>query len=222
MPKPEVWGPPIWNLFHVFTVNLKEQHFKEIGLQLFHYFKRLSNFLPCPDCSRHSQIFFNKIKLSDIKSKDSLVNIYYICHNKVNQRNRKKPFLVGDLTQYQYADLISTFNNFSKNYIVKGDISALSDIFHRNLIFNSFKSWIMQHINKFYNIHERPRRIEFIQIEKIIIKKEKEEQSSEQSKTETTILYKEDEQEEQEKEEDHLQIDESIYDPDVPCYIDVN
>lgn len=160
MPKPEIWGPPIWKLFHAFTINLKPEFFDTTGVELFFYLKALSNYLPCPDCSRHSREFYAKINPKSIKDKQSLVNIFYILHNNVNIKKRKSPFSIEDLKIYEYIDLCQVFNSFSNIYIIHVQASMLSDILHRNMLFQKFRKWFMTNINKFYNPSDLPPTIE--------------------------------------------------------------
>ena len=61
MSPPEVWGPPIWTLFHTLVEKINERHHHLIYQQLFNIIKQICTYLPCPECSIDAVIFLSKV-----------------------------------------------------------------------------------------------------------------------------------------------------------------
>lgn len=150
---PSVWGPPVWCLFHVLTVNLKEESFNVIGKVLFHYIKRLCNFLPCVECSIHSKIFFSKLNDSSIDTKIKLMNTLYVFHNIVNKKKHKNLYNYEDVVpRYNNLRIINVYNNFVKIYNTKGNLNQINESFHRQRLLLEFKKWLIFNLKHFNNI----------------------------------------------------------------------
>ena len=64
MSPPEIWGPPIWILFHTLSEKIDDIAYNKLYLQLFNFIVRICKFLPCPDCSTHASNILAKIKVS--------------------------------------------------------------------------------------------------------------------------------------------------------------
>jgi hypothetical protein len=60
---PQVWGPPIWILFHTLAEKINESDYSRIGLELYGYIRQICNYLPCPDCSQHATRFLSTVKI---------------------------------------------------------------------------------------------------------------------------------------------------------------
>ena len=146
---PSHWGPPTWILFHTLASKLKEDKFQEIGLQLFAHISQICHQLPCPECASHAKLFLSKVNVSDLKDKNSLINLLYVFHNAVNTRKSKTLHKYEDINNYASHNIIITFNNFSKNFTSNGNMRLLADNFHRKQFLGSFKKWLMQHISCF-------------------------------------------------------------------------
>ena len=58
---PSKWGPPIWTLFHTLAEQITDEGYNVIGKQLYSYILKICKYLPCPDCSNHATIFFEKL-----------------------------------------------------------------------------------------------------------------------------------------------------------------
>ena len=88
MSPPEVWGPPIWTLFHVLAEKINERVYPFYAGQLFSVIKNICSALPCPECTSDASIFLGKIKIQDLKTKTDFKNMVYLFHNYVNAKKR--------------------------------------------------------------------------------------------------------------------------------------
>jgi hypothetical protein len=146
MPAPEVWGPPIWTLFHVLAENINSEHYNTIFPQLFALIKRVCAFLPCPECSQHATQFLAKLKPQDVSSKENFKNTFYLFHNMVNVRKKKPLYNYGNMDKYKYIPVTIAFNNFVKVYNTRGNMKMISESFRRQLIIKDFKAWLTNNI----------------------------------------------------------------------------
>lgn len=149
MPPPEIWGPPVWTLFHVLTQKINEEHFKILMPPLFNHMKNICSFLPCPECSLHARQFLSKINVNEIKTKTDFINIFYIFHNNVNKRKRKPLFNYDLMEKYNKISVVDAFNSFIVVYNTKGNLKLLTESFHRNMVLSEFKRWLKNHIKYF-------------------------------------------------------------------------
>jgi len=156
MPKPEVWGPCVWTLFHVLIEKLREDEYNKIGLQLFQLFVRICKNLPCPECSKDATIFLAKIKTTNLKNKIDLQNTFYIFHNYVNAKKRKPLFNYSNINVYKKYNILHTINMFIKNYHTKGNMQLLNESFQRKLVINDLKSFITKNIFAFRQKQDEP------------------------------------------------------------------
>ena len=137
------WGPPTWKFIHTIIVKIKEEHFERILPQLYVFIVRICTFLPCPECSQHATAFLREVNIKNIKSKDDLAKIFFVLHNMVNKRLGKPQFIDKNLHYYGSLSLINTYNQFSQNYHTHGNMSMITDSFHRRMIQRDLKQWIM-------------------------------------------------------------------------------
>jgi hypothetical protein len=146
MPPPEVWGPPVWTLFHTLSAQLVNV---DLIRPLFMYIQRVCNFLPCPECSQDATIFLQKVNLNDIKTVEDLSKTLYIFHNHVNRKKQKGLFNYSELVKYKSYSLIKAYHNFARVYNTRGNMKLLADEFQRSMIISEFKQWIGTNINSF-------------------------------------------------------------------------
>ena len=158
MSPPEIWGPPIWTLFHVLAEKINEKHFHYLFPELLNYIKRICSFLPCPEFSRDATFFLSKITPNTIKNKNDFINTIYIFHNYVNSKKNKPLFNYNNIKNYKYFNVINIFNNFIRNYNTKGNMKLLSESFQRKLIIKDFSLWFKKNIRcfiQFSNYHKK-------------------------------------------------------------------
>ena len=149
--KPEIWGPPIWLFIHSLVFKLKDEMYVYVGIQLFNMIKRITSYLPCPECSQHAVNFLSGINTNTIKTKQELIRVLYLFHNSVNVRKNKPLYNFSDLNKYESVNLQEAYNNFRKVYHNRGNMNLLAESFQRDLILKDLKIWLSHHSNKFYN-----------------------------------------------------------------------
>ena len=147
--KPEIWGPPIWLFIHSLASKLKDEMYVYVGPQLFIMIRRITAYLPCPDCSHHAIQFLSGINPETIKTKQELVRVLYLFHNSVNVRKNKSLYNFSELNKYENVNLQNAYNNFRKVYHNRGNMNLLAETFQRDLLLKDLKIWLKQHSNKF-------------------------------------------------------------------------
>jgi len=144
------WGPPIWKLFHTFAEKVKEEDFNNIKQQLISFIIQICNVLPCPYCAQHAKLFWKNTKLDTIITKSDLQKVLFVFHNSVNKRTLKLTFNYENLNAtYNNKNLINEYNHFCSKFNTNGNMTLLSDSFHRKRLLNSLKIWLIANINCF-------------------------------------------------------------------------
>ena len=149
MSPPEVWGPPVWTLFHTLSTQLIND---DLIRPLFSYIQRVCKFLPCPECSQDATIFLQKVNLNDIKTADDLSKTLYIFHNHVNRKKHKQLFNYSELAKYKTYSLIKVFHIFTRVYNTRGNMRLIADEFQRNMVIAEFKRWLGANICSFKTV----------------------------------------------------------------------
>jgi hypothetical protein len=149
MSPPEVWGPPIWMLFHMLAEKINDDYYNILYRQLFNNIVNVCKYLPCPECSNHASHFLAKVKVNELKDKTAFKNMLYIFHNHVNVRKRKSLYNYADMDKYKYVKIIPVLNRFIAVYNTKGNMQQLNQSFQRQFIIKHFKTWIMTNIRAF-------------------------------------------------------------------------
>lgn len=149
MSPPEVWGPAVWTLFHTFAEKINEEAYPYVSQSLFKMIVRICKFLPCPECSKDASNFLAKIKTTDMKNKTDFRNTFYLFHNYVNAKKRKRLFNSANMHIYGKYRLIDVINNFISKYHTKGNMKLLTESFQRQLVIKEFKSWFSSYIKAF-------------------------------------------------------------------------
>ena len=149
MSPPEVWGPPIWTLFHVLAEKINERAYPFYVGQLFSVIKNICSSLPCPECTQDATIFLGKIKLQDLKTKTDFKNMIYLFHNHVNVKKRKRLYNYSNLEIYKKYNIIKVFNSFISIYHTRGNMNLLAESFRRQLIVKNVKNWFSRNFRIF-------------------------------------------------------------------------
>lgn len=149
MSPPEVWGPPIWTLFHVLAEKINERLYPFYAGQLLNVVKHICSALPCPECTNDATIFLSKIKLQDLKTKDDFKKMIYIFHNYVNVKKRKPLYNYSNLEIYKKYNIINVFNRFISVYHTRGNMKLLAESFQRQNIIKHVKEWFSKNIMAF-------------------------------------------------------------------------
>ena len=156
MPSPEIWGPPVWTLFHVLAEKVNERVYPRIVGQLFDIIKRICSALPCPECSQDATMFLGKIKLHELKTKNDFKNMIYVFHNYVNSKKRKKLYNYSNLEIYKRYNIVYVFNRFISVYHTKGNMNLIAESFQRQMIVKNVRDWFSRNLGCFISRPPQP------------------------------------------------------------------
>ena len=145
MSPPEIWGPAVWILFHTLLEKVDNNYYINVYRSMFRIISRICLYLPCPDCASHASKFLINLKTTDIQTKEKFKNVFYLFHNMVNAKKRKKLFNYANINIYSKYNLIYVINNFIKNYNTKGNMNLIAESFQRELIIKDFKKWFLSY-----------------------------------------------------------------------------
>ncbi len=168
MSPPEVWGPAVWTLFHTLGEKINEEAYPYVSNELFKLIVRICKFLPCPECSTDASNFLAKIKISELKTKTDFKNTFYLFHNYVNSKKRKRLFNYANLNVYNKYKLVDVVNNFIANYHTKGNMRMLTESFQRQFVIKDFKNWFTRSIQAFIKRVNIPPAITTIKMEEVV------------------------------------------------------
>ena len=154
MSPPEVWGPPIWTLFHVLAEKINERVYPFYAGQLFSVIKNICSALPCPECTSDASIFLGKIKIQDLKTKFDFKNMVYLFHNYVNAKKRKRLYNYSGLEIYKNYNIINVFNRFISVYHTRGNMKLLAESFQRQNIIKNIRAWFSKNIMAFMTVQQ--------------------------------------------------------------------
>lgn len=146
---PNQWGPPTWLFLHTLAEKVKEESFPIIGTQIILNIIQITNLLPCPECAKHAKEFWSNVTISNITSKTDLKNLLCFFHNTVNKRRKVPAFKYENLDFYSQKSIIKTFNWFTQNFNTRGNMSLITESFHRDRLLIGLKHWLMLNINHF-------------------------------------------------------------------------
>ena len=85
------WGKACWYVFHTLAFRLLPKNEHLIGELLMHIRNVACN-LPCPDCSQHARQMFDSLKRGAVNNRETLIDMLFQMHNKVNLRTHKPIF----------------------------------------------------------------------------------------------------------------------------------
>jgi hypothetical protein len=88
---PSFWGKSTWLYLHTLTFNYPESPTQDDKTKMYNYFKQLSQFLPCPSCSKAYEIYFNYIPITEyLDDVYGLTFWLYTIHFIVNTKLHKE------------------------------------------------------------------------------------------------------------------------------------
>ena len=85
------WGKACWYVFHTLAYRLLPRK-EYLVNQLLTHIKNVACNLPCPDCSQHARRMFDTVKPGSVNNRETLIEMLYQMHNRVNLRIKKKAF----------------------------------------------------------------------------------------------------------------------------------
>jgi len=146
---PSDWGPPTWLFLHTLAEKIKDERYPLIGQNLIQKIIQICHNLPCPECSVHAKGFWSNVNVHNLKTKQDLINVLFVFHNSVNKRKGKYPFKYEDLEKYKKLTLINQYNIFTQKFNTNGNMNLINESFHRKLMMNSLRKWLMTNISHF-------------------------------------------------------------------------
>jgi len=159
MSPPEVWGPAVWILFHTLAEKINPNAYQYVFPSLFNIIVKICKYLPCPECSSDASFFLAKVKISELKTKESFKRFLCVFHNTVNAKKRKQIFNYSYIGIYQKYNLIKVVKNFISQYQTKGNMKLLTESFQRQFVIKDFKFWFQKYIKAFLtpcNVPKQP------------------------------------------------------------------
>jgi len=136
MANPNEWGPVLWKIVHICSVNLGKERNSLLQKDQINYYnnftKQIGFILPCKVCRKHYYDYALKHKKSVEydELKEYSIQYFLNLHNEVNKEKDKPIFTRDDYqiyTTYRTSDLNSSIKEFEqlfKNYILYKYISS--------------------------------------------------------------------------------------------------
>jgi hypothetical protein len=134
---------------HTLAAKIKETSFPVIGPNLILVLIQICNNLPCPECAQHAKEFWSRVKTSNIKTKDDLINLLFVFHNTVNKRKQLPLFKYENIQYYKTKNIVNTYNTFSRNFNTRGNMNLINESFRRNIMLSSLRAWMMLNLSHF-------------------------------------------------------------------------
>lgn len=107
---------PLWYLFHSIAAKINPIFHKENPTVLWDFIKKTCSVLPCPYCRYHAINYVNKISICQVNTKEKIINVLFVFHNSVNQRNNEKKFQEKELEKYNNANINQIFKLFKQRF----------------------------------------------------------------------------------------------------------
>jgi hypothetical protein len=134
---------------HTLAANIIETSFPVIGPNLILVLIQICNNLPCPECAQHAKDFWSRVKTSNIKTKDDLINLLFVFHNTVNKRKQLPLFKYENIQYYKTKNIVNSYNTFSRNFNTRGNMNLINESFRRNIMLSSLRAWMMLNLSHF-------------------------------------------------------------------------
>ena len=85
------WANGYWNFFHIFACNLNTEKINKKNLKLIHLFiNNLIMSIPCEKCKIDTVQYFENKSFSKLSKKNEFITFFYLFHNYVNFKTKKK------------------------------------------------------------------------------------------------------------------------------------
>ena len=141
----QLWGVPIWILFHTLSIKIKPCSFQSIRIDLLKIILTICKNLFCPYCADHAVDYLEKNRFVFINSIEELKDFLFVFHNSVNIKTNKPIFLLDDLKK--------TYENLNTRDVV-GNVLKPNNCFHKNFdieFIEELRIWFDAHVDDFYN-----------------------------------------------------------------------
>tara|TARA_B100000963_G_scaffold361917_1_gene400866 strand:+ start:577 stop:1176 length:600 start_codon:yes stop_codon:yes gene_type:complete len=140
------WGSPTWLLFHSLAQKVNSEKYKKHYKIFWTFIRDVCNGLPCPYCRSHAVNYLNRIKLSDVNTKEKLINTLFVFHNSVNLRTGKGEESKNILKKYKSSNLNKILELFMSRFFVSYIGTRHFDDWIKNKLKEKVKIFV-----KFYN-----------------------------------------------------------------------
>jgi len=146
------WGKPTWQFFHVFSMKIKEDFFKQNRVEILNIISSICNVLPCPICSKHATEHLINNRFSQIQTKSELIEFFYNFHNTVNGRKGYPQYPREQLSIYGSPSV--SFINACRLFIHHFEdrhrsFKLMADDMARRSLAGKLKYWFVQNIDGF-------------------------------------------------------------------------
>lgn len=119
----QLWGNHIWYFMHCLAEKIKSEYFLEEKNNIIDIIKKISNNLPCPECSDHANTLLKKYNFKNINDKNQLKKFLYEFHNSINIKLNKPVFNYELLDEtYKNSNIFIALHNI--NIILNTKINA--------------------------------------------------------------------------------------------------
>ena len=145
-----LWGQPIWTLFHTLAEKVHQDKYINIATDLVGFIKRICSLLPCPDCQDHATKYWRTTKYN-LTSKDSLKEFLLEFHNEVNKRKQYPIQNTQILDIYKTKSLSQVYNMFVIVFMSRTTSRLMMDSLHRKRLIDEFKPWLIKNAASFDN-----------------------------------------------------------------------
>ena len=112
------WGTPTWLLFHSLAEKVNEAKYKQHYMVVWNFIREICASIPCPYCKQHAVNYTNSIQISQINTKEKLINTLFVFHNDVNVKTGKSKSNNIVLYKYKSANLNKILELFMNRFFV--------------------------------------------------------------------------------------------------------
>ena len=144
------WGKPVWTFFHVMSQKIKPEYFNLVIKDFLNFVLMICSALPCPICSAHASEYLRAINFNNIRSKEDLINLFFVFHNVVNQRKSYAVLQRDNIPSYENENTVVVLRNFIYAFEDKSrSMKLMADDLARSRISARFKFWINENLKYF-------------------------------------------------------------------------
>lgn len=112
------WGTPTWFLFHSLAEKANSEKYKKHYMVVWQFIKDICYALPCPFCKEHASSYVNGISLTQINTKEKLIDVLFKFHNDVNLRTGSRQMTKEILIKYKSSNLNNILKLFLDRFFV--------------------------------------------------------------------------------------------------------
>ena len=138
------WGTPTWFMFHSIAARIDKDYYSKNYEKIWNFIKATCGILPCPYCRHHAVQYVSKIEISQINTKEKLIEVLFTFHNSVNQKSYKKIYLKNELEKYKNANMTNIFNLFKSRFFKSYFLTREFQDWNKNKFKQHFLNFIIE------------------------------------------------------------------------------